>query len=124
MRARQLERTRLVFSLRVFEGRRRRFLGQLADISTKGLMLIGEKPIAPSRRFCLSMDLPKHDAGRLAFKARSKWCRLDRTGEFYRAGFSLEKLPAESLELVQRLVRKFYQDGEEIDPLQDMNPAL
>jgi len=124
MRARELERTRLVFHLRVFEGKRRRFLGQLADITTKGLMLICEKPVPSDRRFSLTMDLPKHSMGRLAFTARSRWCRLDKAGEFYRAGFLLEEVPAEGLALVRRLVRDFHQSGEETNPVEDMNPPL
>jgi len=124
MKARESERTRLVFHLRVFEGRNRRFLGQLADITTKGLMLITENPILPNRRFSLIMDLPKHDTGRLAIRAQSKWCRQDKAGEFYRAGFLMEEIPALDLALVRRLVRDFYQNGVGTNPMEDMNPPL
>jgi hypothetical protein len=124
MRDRESERTRLVFHLRVFEGRNRRFLGQLADITTKGLMLITENPIPTDRRFSLTMDLPKHDTGRLSISALSKWCRRDKAGEFYRSGFALEEIPAADLALVRRLVRDFYQNGEEINPVEDMNPPV
>ncbi len=114
---RSSERVRLIYHLRVFDAAEGTLLGHLVDITPEGFLVIGENPVAVPARFSLRMDLPRNvmRERRLTFQARSKWCRRDGGGDFYSTGFRIEGMSAESLGVVRRLIRDFYQVEESGD---------
>jgi hypothetical protein len=113
---RRQERTRLIYHLRVFDSRRKKLLGHMVDITSEGLMLIGETPVRVGRKYSLRMDLPRNlmTDGHLTFSAESKWCTKDANEDFYSMGMRIVKMTPEALAVVQKLTREFYR--EDIEP--------
>ncbi len=112
MRLRYYERTRLIYYLRVFDAEKGECLGYLADINTRGLMIIGEKCLPADSRYMLRMDLPKNlaDDKHVSFRARIMWCRKEAGTEYHAAGFSIESMDEDVLETIRSLMRDFYQE--------------
>ena len=106
---RTVPRRHLVFYLRVFDGMSTRVLGHLADISSRGIMLVCETPVQENEDFRLRMRLPREIAGRseIVLNATCRWCRPDTNPEFHIAGFQVAGLEKEFEELISRLVEDF-----------------
>lgn len=106
---RKVPRRHLVFYLRVFDGMSTRVLGHLADISSRGIMLVCESPVRENEDFRLRMRLPREIAGRseIVIDATCRWCRPDTNPEFFIAGFQVVDLEREFEELITRLVEDF-----------------
>ena len=81
-------------------------IGNLVDISTKGIMVVSEKVIEPNTRYRLRMVLPDTVDGskEVDFDAESRWCRNDANQAFYDTGFELLDPSMEFLDAVDRLV--------------------
>lgn len=102
-------RRHLVFYLRVFDGMSSRVLGHLADISSRGAMLVSEKPIQENQEFRLRMRLPREIAGRseIVINATCRWCRPDTNPDFFIAGFQVSGLDRDYEEHIQHLIEDF-----------------
>ena len=66
----------------------------MVDITSEGLMLIGETPVRVGRKYSLRMDLPRNlmTDGHLTFSAESKWCTKDANEDFYSMGMRIAKM--------------------------------
>jgi hypothetical protein len=126
MKVRLQERTHLIYHLRVFDAEEGRMLGHMIEMTPEGMMLIAEEPIPVDKIFSLRMDLPKNLGieRRLAFRAESKWCRKDSTGDFYSMGFRILDMAPEAVTVVRALIKDFYQEDAEEEFESDMNPSL
>jgi len=104
-----MERRHLVFYLRVFDGISNEILGHLADISTRGIMVVSEKLIKPGREFRLRLKLPKEVSGRdeIFLEAMSCWSKQDSNPEFYMTGFEIAGLEADLEKQIHLLIRDF-----------------
>lgn len=124
--ARRVERAHLIYFLRVFDAASGELLGQMVDLTTDGLMVIGEHPVAARRKYTLRMDLPRNIpmGGHLTVEALCKWCRRDPGGDFYSMGFRITELPPDTHRVVDQLIERFYREGGEEDPAADMNPPV
>ncbi len=125
-KSRRLERAHLIYFLRVFDAGSGDQLGQVVDLTTDGIMLIGEERIVPRQKYRLRMDLPRHEAlaRHLTLDAQCKWCRRDPGGDFYSMGFRILDMTTEAHELVQKLIERFYREADGEDPEADRNPEL
>ena len=86
-----------------------RLIGYLADLTTGGAMLIGEKPIETNTVLYLRMDLPDDFAARkqLDFDAQVIWCRPDDDPDFYKTGLKLLGTPPEDIAIIERVLGSF-----------------
>ena len=86
-----------------------RVLGHLMDLSSEGLMLLSEKPIEVNEEYRLRMRLPRDVSGgrEIVFEARSRWCKQDKSPEFYVVGFQIQNMDAEMRETLSRLIGDF-----------------
>ena len=83
MNTRRQERTRLIYHLRVFDARRKKLLGHMVDITSEGLMLIGEDTGSRGQEvFVADGPAAQPDDGRppLPFPPRASGARGMRTG--------------------------------------------
>ncbi len=110
---RQVERRHLVFYLRVFDGMSSKVLGQIVDISSKGVMLISDNPIPVGENLRLRMRLPSQIANKdeLIFNATSRWCKQDVNPDFFISGFQIYDVDEEVTKYILCLIDDFgFQD--------------
>ncbi len=111
---RQVDRRYLVFYLRVFDGMSSKVVGHLLDISSKGIMLVCDNPIAINEDYRLRMRLPTEvqDASEIVFSATSRWCKQDENPDFFLVGFRIDELSPRAEENILKLINEFsYNSG-------------
>lgn len=103
---RKVARRHLIYYLRVFDADTGVLLGNLVDISTRGIMLVSDKTIECPRSYRLKMMLPDSVEGSrdVEFIAESRWCRSDLNEDFYDTGFQLIDPSNQFLSTVDKLV--------------------
>ena len=103
---RTLKRWYLIFYLRAFDQDTQELLGHVVDISTRGIMLISDKPIPTDKDFRLWLDVPQEEGGRerLFIETHSLWSKRDVNPSFYDTGFSILNASPEALLRIQLLI--------------------
>jgi hypothetical protein len=103
---RKVPRRHLIYYLRVYDIDTGDLLGNLVDISTRGIMLVSETPIAINTTFAMRMMLPETLEGsrEVEFRGVSRWCRNDVNMHFYDTGFELIDPTIGFMEALDRLV--------------------
>lgn len=103
---RSVPRRHLIYYLRVFDTETNSLLGNLVDISTKGIMVVSDKQVEPGKKYRLKMVLPDTLEGskEVEFDVESRWCQNDANRDFYDTGFELLDPHSEFLDAVDRLV--------------------
>lgn len=106
---RNFSRHHLMYYLRVFDGISSRVVGHIVDISSEGIMLITDEPIAVQEEYRLRMRFPGADSFQeeLLMEAVCRWCREDENSEFYLAGFQIQDLPEGAESFLQGLIAEF-----------------
>jgi len=103
---RAVPRRHLISYLRVYSVETNSLLGNLVDISTKGIMVVSDRPVEVGKRYRLKMVLPESVEGRkdVEFEAESRWCQNDENSDFFDTGFELLDPQPAFLDTVDRLV--------------------
>ena len=103
---RTVSRRHLIYYLRVFDHKTGQLLGNLVDISTKGIMIVTDKLIPANVRYHLRMVLPDTVDGskEVDFEAESRWSSNDINPDFFDTGFELLDPSMEFLDALDRLV--------------------
>ncbi|MDM8546283.1 PilZ domain-containing protein [Candidatus Venteria ishoeyi] len=104
----------LVLYLPVIDQKEGRIIGYLSDITTMGVMVLSEKPIALEEEHLLSIHLeklPSHDnqqeSGKsyIHFRASSRWSKPI-NNNLYMLGFMITEISAEDLDAIRLLIRQ------------------
>jgi hypothetical protein len=103
---RKVERRHLIYYLRVYNAKTGALLGNLVDISTRGIMLVSDNPLPVNEDVLLRMVLPDNVEGsrEVEFEAVSRWCKNDINPDFFDTGFELTDPTSNFLEVVDKLV--------------------
>lgn len=103
---RSVPRRHLIYYLRVFNVDSDTLMGNLVDISTRGIMVVSDQPVQVGKRYRLKMVLPETVEGRkdVEFEAESRWCQNDANSDFFDTGFELLDPQPGFLDAVDRLV--------------------
>lgn len=103
---RKVARRHLIYYLRVFDRESGELLGNLVDISTRGIMLVSDNPVTVGKHFDLRMYLPETVEGsrEVEFSAESRWCQNDTNPDFFDTGFELVDPAPQFLEAVDKLI--------------------
>lgn len=103
---RKLKRRHLIYYLRIFEAETGKHIGNLADITQEGIMIISEAPIQTKIIYSLNMVLPNKLRGKkeISFEAKCLWCKKDINPDFYVAGFQFINITESDKELIEMLI--------------------
>jgi len=103
---RKVARRHLIYYLRVYDAKNGDLLGNLVDISTRGIMLVSDGTIQLEKMYLLRMVLPDTIEGskEVEFEALSRWCKNDVNPDFFDTGFELIDPSSSFLEVVDKLV--------------------
>ena len=103
---RKLKRRHLIYYLRVMERGSGDLVGFLVDITTEGIMIMSEKPIAAGTtlqvRMLLQSDMSMRE--QLEFDMRCKWCRPSINDISYDVGFELLNVQREDLKEIEQVI--------------------
>ncbi len=70
-------------------------LGYLGDLSLRGAMVIGEKPLEVNTQITLVIDFqetPEFPARRVRIPARVAWCKREESTAYFNTGFEFQKI--------------------------------
>ena len=106
---RGLKRRHLIFYLRTFDRKTGMLVGHLVDITTHGLMLIGEKGLETRKLFTLKMATPIDfgDMEYIEFDAECIWSATDINPQFYDSGMKFKKISIKDREIIKSLVFRY-----------------
>ena len=102
-------RKRIAYFMRVYDRDTDKFVGNLVDISDRGLMLIRERPIEPNTEIKMKIGLPRKKEGRdrITFDAHCLWCQRNIHTDFFDTGFKLQNVSPENRETITRPVSAY-----------------
>jgi hypothetical protein len=107
---RNQERWLLVNYLRVFNAENNEILGHLMNVTTEGIMLISEKPLAVNTEFQLKMAIPVGDETvDIELDACSIWSKADDDPHFHKTGLKFTYCSEESMQAIAVLIEKLQQ---------------
>lgn len=108
---RRIERSHLIHYLRVFDDISSQCVGNLVDISPKGIKLISEKPVEIDKLYHFHMEFPERLMGkmRVDYDAVSVWCNVDADVDpnLYTVGFQIKKITKEDVEIIEFLIANY-----------------
>ena len=104
------KRWQIVSSLRIYDEEGDNLLGHLFDISTDGIRVISEKPLATETEYNFRMLLPvegEDEPDSCSITARSIWSKGDTDESLYDTGFQLidvsEEIETRLVNLIEEL---------------------
>ncbi len=102
---RKLNRWTLLNNLRAFDGENQSLLGHVADITTEGVKLVGDKLIG-KRDFHIEMEVPLKigGTGKAMFDAQCTWSRLHTITNRHQSGLQITKASPEAVFSIQNLI--------------------
>ena len=104
------ERKTLVAYTQVFDLYGGALLGYLGDLTTKGAMIISEKPIAKEVELTLAIELPELPnikASRMTLPAKVVWCEQDISPEFHNVGFEFKEVKPEQKTIIESIIKNY-----------------
>ena len=106
---RDLKRRHLIYYLRVYQGKSKKPIGYMADLHSRGIMLMSDEPIATEQNYDLRMELPQETSGKtfIEFSAKCLWCKKSVNTDFYESGFNLEEIDEDSISLIDTIIKFF-----------------
>ena len=106
---RRFDRRHSIYYLRVYNQNDGTLLGNLVDISEKGVMLVSDEPLELDRFYKLKMQLPEPMNGKetIEFTGRCAWCKSDINPHFFGAGFELINPKPEFSEMLESLIEAY-----------------
>ena len=106
---RKLKRRYLLYYMRIYDSVSRQQIGNLVDITTKGIMIVGDHPLPEGQIAHLRMELTYEVAEKpyMEILATSKWCEPDVTPDRFNIGFEIQNLASEDAEIIQRINEEF-----------------
>lgn len=101
-----MKRRHLIYYLRVLDCTTDELLGFLVDITTRGFMVMSEKPIETDKVFHLKILRASEGDQKqfLLFDARSKWSERSINSEFYDTGFELMNVTPDDFAEIEKII--------------------
>ena len=106
---RKHKRIKLTYKLRVFDASTDRLVGQIADITTEGLMLISEEPFETGATHKIWMELPSemNEFRQISFDLKCIWSTIDTKTNLINSGFQILDAHSGCIELIERLIKDY-----------------
>ena len=91
---------------RVIDRKSAQLIGNVADITKDGMMIISGQPLAVDQGFELRLDLSKDIFGvdHIDLDGRSIWCNPDIDPSLYNTGFKLENVSEADSKIIEQII--------------------
>jgi hypothetical protein len=112
-RSRVQKRRHLIYYLEVYDVEAGKILGNLVDITTRGIKLVSEEKIPLNRNYILKLRLPEgyFKENEIHFAGKSLWSADDVNPEFVATGFEVTSLSLEERKIMRQLIEKIGFNG-------------
>jgi hypothetical protein len=106
---RKIDRRFLLYYMRVYDAASRQQIGNLVDITPRGLMLVSEHRLPEGQTTRLRVELTDEVADKpfMEFSAHSKWSEPDIIPNMYNTGFEILDLAPEDSGIIQHIIDEF-----------------
>jgi hypothetical protein len=108
---RKESRKKLMAFTPVYDLRHKTLLGYVGDLTLKGAMIIGEKPVAADSHFILGIEFPEAPptmaATRIVLPARVAWCRQEDGPQSYNIGFEFAEVSAANVAVIEAILERY-----------------
>jgi hypothetical protein len=114
---RKINRRYLLYFVRVYDADTRQQIGNLVDITTRGVMIVGQDPIPSGQAVHLRLELTSDIADKpyLDFPTRSIWSHPDLDPNLYDTGFEIQDLPSADSGIIEKIIETFgFRDNEPV----------
>ncbi len=87
-------------------------MGQIIDLSAKGMKLMSEDPVATSKIYYCRMPLKKetHGFDEVIFDAECRWCKRNKDTGWYDSGYLLRFPRPEFAKVIREITRNWMMD--------------
>jgi hypothetical protein len=106
---RKINRRFLLYYMRVYDAATRQQIGNLVDITPRGIMVGSEHPLPEKQDIRLRVELTDEVADKpfMEFTAHSKWCEPDVIPNMYNTGFEILDLTPEDSKIIHQIIEEF-----------------
>ncbi len=106
---RKTKRRNMLYFTRIFDAVSGQKIGNLVDITPRGIMIVGGHLIPEGQTTRLRMELTNAVAEKpfMEFSACSKWSKRDVNPDLVDSGFEILDLAPEDAGIIQRIVESF-----------------
>ena len=106
----------------VFDKISDQLLGQLKDMTIKGMKLVSDVPVEVARKFQCRMALPEIllESNQIYFDAECRWCQKNESTGLYQIGFELSNVCEKDSDIIKLLLVQWESgqtDNQEITPI-------
>jgi len=104
------ERVKAMIFTAVYEQKGHVLLGFLGDLTTKGAMIMGEKPVETDRDLTLIIEFKgatEVPGGQLTLPAHVAHCDVDKNTAYYHTGFKFLELTEPDEKIIEALVARY-----------------
>jgi Tfp pilus assembly protein PilZ len=87
-----------------------RLVGLLGDLTIRGIMVIGDKPIDTGSSITLAIELPELPeikASRIIFPSRVAWCEQDISPTYFNIGFEFLEVKPEQVRIIETIIKNY-----------------
>lgn len=95
----------------VYDLRSKAVLGYIGDLTLKGVMIVGEKPVEVDRHIILGIEFPESVQGlasaRVVIPSRAAWCRPEKDGQYFDIGFEFDELSADAATVIEAVLERY-----------------
>ena len=106
---RKISRRFLLYYMRVYDAGTQKQIGNLVDITPRGIMVGSEHPLPEGQTTRLRVEVTDEvtDKPFLEFSAHSKWCEPDIIPNMFNTGFEILDLTPEDSKIIHHIIEEF-----------------
>jgi hypothetical protein len=108
---RKESRKKLMAFTPVYELLHKKLLGYVGDLTLKGVMVIGEKPVEVDRNITLGIEFPEGSISvsttRIVMPSRAAWCRHDDSPQYFNIGFEFLGVSPENAKVIEAILVRY-----------------
>ena len=107
---RKEERKKLIAFTPVHDSRRNVLLGYLGDLTLKGAMIVGQRPVEVDNTISLAIDFretAEFSAIRLTIPARVAWCQQDETSHDFNTGVEFQEVSDQDKRVIEAILERY-----------------
>ncbi len=104
-------RKKLMAFTPVYDLLHRSLIGYVGDLTPQGVMVIGQKQLEINKHLTLGIEFPDDESAahtlKIVISARTAWCRLDETPQYFNVGFEFLDLCPENAKIIEAILNRY-----------------